>query len=164
MRAGALLALLSGLMLGCTAVDKKDQVFQLYLVRHAEKQADAGGDPHLTVAGHQRARKLAGWLQDKSITDIWSSDYIRTRETARPFADSIGKKLKIYDPRELESLADQLLKVRHNALVVGHSNTTPELARLLCQCDIEDMDDAEYDRLIVVGVDGGDVKVTNLKQ
>ena len=164
MRTGALILLISCFMLGCAAGGAKSQGFQLYLVRHAEKQADAGRDPHLTTSGHQRARKLAGWLQDKSITDIWSSDYFRTRETAQPFADSVGSQLKIYDPRKLEQLATRLLQANHNALVVGHSNTTPELARILCQCDIEDMEESEYDRLIVVDVDGDDIKITNLQQ
>jgi len=164
MRAGALVALMSCFMFGCAASGTKNQAFELYLVRHAEKQADEGHDPHLTNNGYQRALKLADWLQDKSITDIWSSDYFRTRETAQPFADSVGSQLKIYDPRKLEQLATRLLQANHNALVVGHSNTTPELARILCQCDIEDMEESEYDRLIVVDVDGDDIKITNLQQ
>ena len=164
MRTAALIVLISFFVLGCAAGGVKSQDFQLYLVRHAEKQADAGPDPHLTTSGHQRASKLADWLQDKSITDIWSSDYFRTRETAQPLADAVGKQLKIYDPHELEVLASNLLEASHNALVVGHSNTTPELARILCQCDIEVMDESEYDRLIVVDVDDGEVKVTTLRQ
>ncbi len=164
MRSGALIVIVSCLMLGCATGGAKSQAFQLYLVRHAEKQADAGNDPHLTGNGHQRARHLAEWLQDKSITDIWSSDYFRTRETAQPLADAIAKQLNIYDPRKLQPLANKLLEAKHNALVVGHSNTTPDLARILCQCEIEDMDESEHDRLIVVTVDAGDVTVKTLKQ
>lgn len=164
MRARALVLLLSCFILGCATAEKKDQSFTLYLVRHAEKQSDAGRDPHLTSMGYQRAQKLAEWLQDKSITDTWSSDYFRTRETAQPFVDSVGEQLNIYDPRKLELLAENLLEARNNAFVVGHSNTTPDLARILCECNIEDMDESEYDRLLVVKVDGGDVQLTSLRQ
>lgn len=164
MRTAICAVLLSCLMLGCAANGEKDRGFKLYLVRHAEKEADAGRDPHLTPAGYQRAGMLAARLQDSAITDIWSSDYYRTRETARPLADVLGKKLKIYDPRNLETLANTLLEARHNALVVGHSNTTPDLARILCKCDIEDMDESEHDRLIVLDVDGGEIRVTTLRQ
>lgn len=164
MRTGALILLLSCFIVGCATAEKKEQAFQLYLVRHAEKQADAGRDPHLTSRGHQRAQKLAEWLRDKNVTDIWSSDYLRTRETARPFADTVGMQLNIYDPRELELLGEKLLEAHNNAFVVGHSNTTPKLARILCKCNIEDMDESEHDRLIVVNVDGEDVQVTTLRQ
>jgi broad specificity phosphatase PhoE len=65
-----------------TALVSKDN-FELYLVRHAEKQADGSRDPELTEAGTHRADNLAGWFEDKNISDIWSSDYKRTRDTAK---------------------------------------------------------------------------------
>ena len=70
----------------------------------------------------------------------------------------------MYDPRDLPALAGQLLENRVNALVVGHSNTTPDLARLLCQCDISDMDESEYELLFVVSVTGDETKVEILRQ
>lgn len=141
-----------------------DGPFTLYLVRHAEKLQDDSRDPELTEAGKLRADKLAGWLNGKDITDVWSSDYIRTRDTATPFATENKLDLKIYDPRDLDKLAEQLLKNQHNAYVVGHSNTTPQLARILCQCTIADMNESEYDRLIVISVDEGETQVKTLNQ
>ena len=29
-------------------------------------------------------------------------------------------------------------------LIVGHSNTLPQLARVLCKCEVADMDEAVY--------------------
>lgn len=124
--------------------------YTLYLVRHAEKQADDSRDPVLTEVGRQRSLKLANWLADKNIADVWSSDYIRTRDTAAPLTSSLGLTLNIYDPRDQSMLAGQLSERRHNALIVGHSNTIPELARLLCHCTISDMDDTEYERIIMI--------------
>lgn len=138
--------------------------YQLYLVRHAEKLADDGDDPGLTDAGRRRSEQLAEWLADKGITDIWSSDYRRSRDTAAPLASMQDSSLKLYDPHDLPALAVDLRESRHNALVVGHSNTTPDLARLLCVCFIRDMDDSDYDQLIVVTVSGEDTEVRILSQ
>ena len=58
----------------------------------------------------------------------------------------------------------QLLHKQHNALIVGHSNTIPELARLLCGCFIEDMQETEHDRLIVVSIIGTNTQIKTLQQ
>jgi phosphohistidine phosphatase SixA len=159
-----LLILLASCLTGSVSAAGNDNIFTLYLVRHAEKQSDGGRDPGLTTAGMDRARKLADRLQNKDIVDIWSSDYKRTRSTAEPLLEELNLDLKIYDPGNLPALAEQLRDNSSNAYVVGHSNTTPELARLLCQCVIADMDESEYERLIVITVVGEEVRVQALRQ
>jgi phosphohistidine phosphatase SixA len=141
-----------------------DGNFTLYLVRHAEKQDDGSRDPALTETGNRRAVQLAEWLSDKDIGVIWSSDYKRTRDTAKPLLTESGLELSIYDPRDLPSLSTRLLQQKHNAYVVGHSNTTPDLARLLCQCAIDDMNDTEYDRLIEITLNDGRARVRTIRQ
>ena len=157
-----LLCVLAFGLAGCAATSGSDNSFTLYLVRHAEKQADGGRDPLLTEPGQQRAQHLADWFQDKDIEDIWSSDFNRTRSTAEPILSKT--KLRIYDPGNLVSLSKILVKNQHNAIVVGHSNTTPELARLLCLCVIDDMEESEYDRLIMISVNAGKTRVETLQQ
>lgn len=159
-----LLLLLLGCCIGNINTSEAGDSYKIYLVRHAEKQTDGGKDPGLTDAGMFRAEQLATWFQDKNIRDIWSSDYRRSRGTAEPLVSSLGLELTLYDPRDLPALARDLLDKRNNALVVGHSNTTPELARLLCGCVISDMDESEYDRLIVVVVTDGDKRTETLIQ
>jgi len=141
-----------------------DEHYTLYLVRHAEKLPDDGDDPGLTDAGKQRSAQMAGWLHDKDIEEIWSSDYRRSRDTAAPLAAMLGLELSLYDPHNLPELVRKLHTNRQNALIVGHSNTTPDLARLLCVCLVGDMDDADYDQLIVVSVSGQDTGVEALSQ
>jgi 2,3-bisphosphoglycerate-dependent phosphoglycerate mutase len=159
-----LLILLIGCLTACTTAPASKDNYTLYLVRHAEKQADGSRDPELTEAGTQRSENLARWFEDKDIRDIWSSDYKRTRDTAKPTLSKLGLKLKIYDAHDLSALSETLLSNQNSALIVGHSNTTPELARLLCDCDIDDMDDSEYDRLIVVSFDNSGAQVRTLIQ
>jgi len=150
--------------IGSATAANKDDNYTLYLVRHAEKQSDGSRDPALTEAGKTRAEQLADRFQDKNLTEIWSSDYKRTRDTAMPTVFRLGLELSIYDPRDLTDLVKDLLHQQRTALIVGHSNTTPELARLLCDCYIADMDESEYDRLIVVSVTGSKTKVRTLQQ
>lgn len=135
-----------------TCVADTDNRHTLYLVRHAEKQTDDSRDPELTAAGKTRAEKLANWLLDKNITAAWSSNYKRTRDTAAPLLAKSGLGLTVYDPGNQAEFANILLSQQHNALVVGHSNTIPELARILCGCTVDDMGESEYDRLITVTV------------
>jgi broad specificity phosphatase PhoE len=158
-----LLAMVAACDSVATSESGTDRSFSLYLVRHAEKQADSD-DPGLTIEGRARAEFFARWMQDKNIRAIWSSDYRRTLETARPAADRLQLEVGLYDPRNQQALADQLLESGVNALVVGHSNTVPELATLLCGCHIDAMEHTDYDRAFVVHVGNAGVRVdeTNL--
>jgi len=151
-------------MLGHADAGGTGEVYTLYLVRHAEKQVDGGDDPGLTDAGKHRSEQLARWLAGQGVTDIWSSDYRRSRATADPLALMQGLEVMLYDPHDLPALARNLRENRQNALIVGHSNTTPDLARLLCECFIRDMDDADYDRLIVISVSAEATQVKTLSQ
>ena len=128
--------------------------YTVYLVRHAEKTGETE-DPGLAPAGAERAERLAAWARGRDIARVYSSDYRRTRDTATPIAEAIAAPLETYDPRGLEALASRLAERGESALVVGHSNTTPQLAALLCGCEAPPMDESVYDRVYVVRVSSG---------
>ena len=135
----------------------------IYLVRHAEKVQDDSEDPDLTQTGRQRAANLAVVLKSAGIEKIYSSDYKRTRETAAPLAEGLGLEVGIYDPKALESFAERLMALEVNALVVGHSNTTPELAELMGgDGGTPIVEDWEYDRLYLLQTENGHVTGTIL--
>jgi broad specificity phosphatase PhoE len=121
----------------------------VYLVRHAEK-ADDSRDPALSPAGVVRAERLARMLVDAGITQVWSTDFQRTRATAGPIAAQLGLTIAIYDGAKLAELAEQLRSTPGRHLVVGHSNTTPALVRLLGADPGTPIADTEYDRFYVV--------------
>ncbi|MCF6193815.1 MAG: hypothetical protein L3J46_05735, partial [Kangiellaceae bacterium] len=50
-------------------------------------------------------------------------------------------------PRQLEEFAKQILSTNGNVLIVGHSNTTPELVGLLGGDSHGPIADTMYDRL-----------------
>lgn len=127
----------------------------IYLVRHAEKITgeNAGRNPALTVEGEVRAKTLAGILGTKNITHIYSSDYIRTRDTAAPTAEMSGITTGIYNPRHLLELAETIKGTKGRYLVVGHSNTVPETVNALGGVGGSPIfEKSEYDRLYIVTI------------
>ena len=136
--------------LGCRPVgEPSGPASVFFLVRHAEK-LDESRDPPLTDLGNERARTLARMLADTQIDAIWSSDFLRTRNTGGPLSEATGVGIELYDTNDLPSLADTLLSSTGRHLVVGHSNTTPQLVRLLGGEPGADIADDEYDRLYVL--------------
>lgn len=134
----------------------------VYLVRHAEKADDGTDDPPLAIAGRIRVQTLRTLLADVSLTHIHTTDWKRTRDTARPFAEEAGVEFAMYDPRELETLAAGIMDTPGHHLVAGHSNTTPRLVAALGGDPGGEIDELEYDRLYILVIEPGGSTVTTL--
>lgn len=132
-----------------------------YLFRHAEKTTEAS-DPGLTEEGYTRAENLAVFFGDLGVIEIYSSDYTRTRDTVAPLAVATGIAVEIYDPRDLEGFAETLRGLDGVIIIVGHSNTTPELTALLTGQETEPMPETEYDRLYEVLVSDDGIMTLNV--
>jgi len=155
------LAVLMAAGLGSPALAQDGPVL-VYLVRHAEKLDDSR-DPPLNEAGKARAVELARVLGDAGITHVWSTDFARTRSTAAPTAEALGVAVQTYDPSKGREFVEELLHTPGRHLVVGHSNTTPALVKLLGGEPGGPISDTEYDRLYVVVLDGQRVTTTLLR-
>ena len=127
----------------------------IYLVRHAEKVSDGSQDPPLSEAGQRRAQTVARMFADAGITAVHTTPTERTRATAAPLAAALGVAPHEYDARDLPALARRLAGAGGRHLVVGHSNTTPELVRLLGGT-ADPMAETEYGRMyeVVIAPDG----------
>ncbi len=135
----------------------------IYLFRHAEKEK--GKDPALTSEGKARAGDLKNVLMESKLTHIFSSDYLRTRQTVEPLDNIFEAEVELYDPRNLTAFAEKLKGLRGNIAVSGHSNTTPELVKLLGgEAGIPIGEKWEFDRLYVLILkDGIVLKTIQLK-
>ena len=125
------------------------------IVRHAEKVPDGSKDPPLTQAGNARAQALAQRLSSMPVIAVYTTPFQRTRQTATPTAQEHGLPLIEYDAKRPPADFAAQLKQRHagqTVLVVGHSNTVPDIAAALCSCVVAPMSEAEYDRLMTVRV------------
>ena len=133
--------------------DTNSKSYSLYLIRHAEKQIDKD-DPTLTQCGKFRAKQLASILENAKIKKIYSTRFKRTMATASPLALQQKLAINSYAPNKLEQLAWQLIKEKDNAVVFGHSNTTPQLAELLSQTKVESISEKQYRGIYQVVISG----------
>lgn len=132
----------------------------IVVVRHAEKSTDDPSDPSISAIGQERARALSSVLRDAGVTDIYTTHYKRTRQTAEPLAQQLGIAIQERPINAANSatyardLAQEILarSAGKAVLVVGHSNTVPEIVKALSGVAVPAMTDAEYDHIFVVVV------------
>lgn len=124
------------------------------LVRHVEK-VDNSADPDISQVGFERAMRLAALLKETKLSHIYASDFRRTRQTAKAVADDHQLTTEVYNSKRIEELALKLqrLPAGSTVLVVGHTNTTPQLANLLLgKTRYLAFDEMDYGNIIVVTV------------
>jgi len=127
---------------GCATARNMDGAANLgsarhvFLVRHTEREWQ-GEDPPLTAAGEARAQALADTLRDAGVTAIITTQWRRTRDTARPLAKLLRitpEVVPVYEAKSLESIRETAAAVRRHkdetVLVVGHITVTRVIAAL----------------------------------
>ncbi|MEC4088763.1 phosphoglycerate mutase family protein [Pseudoalteromonas rubra] len=125
---------------------------RIVLMRHAEKMK--GKDPELTPQGQQRAQRLATLLAPLNPDRLFSTDYNRTRLTLAPLSTATSVPVQLYDPRALADFAKQLKTYSGTIVVAGHSNTTPELVKLLSGQTVSIRED-EFHKVFIVSWQNG---------
>ena len=105
----------------------------LILIRHAEKMIASSNDPQLSTKGWRRANELVHIFEAVDIDAIYASPYRRAVDTARPLATAKQLEILQYDPNKLVSFAQEILKTHQGetVVIIGHSNTTPQLTNAL---------------------------------
>ncbi|WAC64538.1 histidine phosphatase family protein [Pseudoxanthomonas sp. SL93] len=141
---------------GCATTPPPDDGGVLFIVvRHAEKAKDDPDNPSLSAAGQARAAALAQRLADQPLRAVYATEFRRTQQTAQPTASAHGLPVSAYYAKGAASETAARWKQQHvrgAVLVVGHSNTVPDLVAALCACNVAPMDDTEYDRLSLVRI------------
>jgi phosphohistidine phosphatase SixA len=120
----------------------------VFIVRHAER-ADSSTDSDLSQAGRARAEALAKMLKDKNITAIYATEFKRTQQTAAPLAQALGIKVTVR-PAKATDFALTLRTLKSNTLVVGHSDTIPNLIRELGISEPINIGQNDYDNLFEI--------------
>lgn len=121
-----------------------------YLIRHAEKDRSnpENQDPELTSAGLERAKLWQSYFDSIPLNGIYSTAYKRTLQTVIPTAAAKSLTPMIYKPLDL--LDDNFYKKSSSGhwLIVGHSNTVPQLTNALMAIDsLNDIPDNVNSRL-----------------
>jgi broad specificity phosphatase PhoE len=120
------------------------------LIRHADVSSDAGADPPLNTAGTARAQELRHVLGDSGTTAIFVTSLRRTQATAQPLAGDLGLQPTVQDDPGQVVAAIRNLASSTTALVIGHSNTVPDLVMRLGGPPMAPIAPTEFDRLLVL--------------
>jgi broad specificity phosphatase PhoE len=130
-----------------------------FVVRHGEKHMtgdkEKDRDAPLSPAGEERAAALAATLADAGIDAIYSSPYQRTQGTAKALAEKLKLEILSYSVAEKDAQATIAARVMREAcgrevLIVGHSNTVPDLLRAFGVADAAEIGDEQYDNLFLL--------------
>lgn len=143
----------------------------IFIVRHAEKASEPADDPGLSEIGRQRAEDLARLLQYATVGQapdyVFVSQYRRSTDTVEPLIRDTGRPVNEYRAEDSKALVRELLSNYRGktVLVVGHSNTVPELVRLLgSRVPVPAMTEDDYDNLYLITIPRfGKVKTLRFK-
>jgi broad specificity phosphatase PhoE len=119
------------------------------LIRHADVDGH-GSDPELNAAGQARAQELVHVLGDAGVVAILITSLRRSQQTAAPVAAALG-----VDPTVADEVDDVIAAIRSRkrgdtVLVVGHTNTVPEIIAGLGGPAGVTIGADEFDRLFVL--------------
>ena len=149
----------------------------VFLLRHAEREEEPRQDPPLKKEGVARSKELARLLGGAGIKAIYTSQFTRTKLTAEPLATKLGLtpaqislKSNPTNPRQIaeDSTTEVVNKILErpgeNVLVVGHSNSIPDVIKMLGGDIVPTIDERKFDDLFIVTVYAkGKAKVTHMK-
>ncbi len=127
-----------------------------FVIRHAEAAAEGGMDPPLSLAGELRAVGLVEVFGSAArglrVDGIIVSGMRRSQDTARPLAAALGVPVitvESGDPDEVARRAREDFAGGH-VLIVGHSNTVPDIVRELSGQKVPPMLETDYSTLYIV--------------
>lgn len=149
------------LLAACTTTPSAPAAAATFVVvRHAEKADDGSRDPPLAMAGAARAQRLAATLRIEPVVAVYATGYQRAQQTAAGTADDHGLAVTTYAADQPAAEFAARLRTSHatgTVLVVGHSNSAPDIAAALCHCAATPLGDHDYGRVyrIRIAPDGG---------
>ncbi len=149
----------------------------MFLIRHAEKADEPRQDPPLIEKGVARSQELARLLSASGVKAIFTSQFLRTKQTAEPLAKqlnlvpaSLTLKSNPTNPRLIseQSTAELTNKILERAgqsvLVIGHTNSIPDVIKMLGGDIVPTIDEKTFNDLFVVTVYAkGKARVVHLK-
>jgi 2,3-bisphosphoglycerate-dependent phosphoglycerate mutase len=151
--------ILATLLIGGIVCGEEPTTF--FVVRHADRVEN---QDDLTEAGVARAQQLKSILVPLRIKAIYSTDFVRTKSTARPLAETLSLSPVLYDKVSDDFLAK--LKAAHPGqavLIIGHSNTVGKIVKGLGAELEPTIGEREFDRLFVVSIQDGKASVIALR-
>lgn len=148
-----------------TREKSSEKITTYYFIRHAEKDTSNPGDkdPELRKEGYERAKKWVEVFKAIPFDLVYSSEFKRSMETARPTAKAKGLEVQKYDARNLYDREFREKTKGKTVLVVGHTNTNPGFVNKIIEEEkYEDLPEEESGSLFIVTVHPGGEKTSQV--
>ncbi len=132
----------------------------VFVMRHAEKLTSnpQDPDPALAPAGEARALELAQFFgrapKGQGLDAVIVSEFRRAQDTVRPLANRLGVPVIVVPAEETRKTAKRALADNRGGrvLIVGHSDTVPEIVNELSGVDVGPMSEADYGIVYLVTI------------
>lgn len=153
------LVFIAGLLLPVSifAQSSDGDLTTIILVRHAEK-VDNSSDSDLSEVGYERAENLSHIFERIQFDAVYSTDFIRTRETASPIAELNNVEIQRYDHQNPSTQVEKWIEMHRGEtiLVSGHSNSTPTFANTILGDNRFDgsFDESDYGNILIITILG----------
>ena len=147
-----LAALLLLALASCATTAPEPPAPSWYVMRHLQKAE--GPDPTLSSEGHANARRLIDFFAADPPRTIYVSTTRRALETAGPLAAKLVVTVKEYDPGDTPGLVARVKAETGTVLIVGHSNTVPEIVAQLGGARPTNLAESDFGDIFRVRSDG----------
>jgi broad specificity phosphatase PhoE len=124
----------------------------IFVSRHADRFGTEP-DPSLTPIGMLQAQALARLLVSANVRHIYTTELLRTRQTAAPIALKVNVRPIVIPQTHFEELIARIrasARPNESTLVIGHRHTVPKIVKALTGRDIPALESNEYGRLVIV--------------
>lgn len=118
------------ILAGCAYIAPLQPAPTFYVMRHLNTPAGVQ-DPDLTAEGQRQAELLAEQFANEPPAAIFVSNTKRAQQTAAPLAAKLGITPRVYVPGDTAALIAEVVKEPPPVLIVGHSNTVPDIIAAL---------------------------------
>lgn len=143
--------------------DRPAPALVVFLLRHGETTGEGAADPELSPQGQSRAARVGLMLRSVGVQRVMHTPARRARQTGEEIARVCGVGLGSYDPFDPQPVVDRMIAGGGVWVMVGHSNTVPDLAKRLGGDPRADrLPESAYDDLFMVVRAGGGVMTVPL--
>ncbi len=168
----------NALQTGSSATTQDDfKVTTVFLIRHADRADEPRQDPPLNDKGVSRSNELARLLGNSGVKAIYTSQFLRTKQTAEPLAGLLNLTVtpmtlksnptnpRLISEQSTTEMTNKILeRPGETSLVIGHSNSIPEVIKMLGGDMVPVIDEKKFDDLFVVTIYArGKAKVLHMK-
>lgn len=143
-------ALGRSVQVGGQPAEERVPLMVAFVMRHAEA-AGSQQDPPLSAVGRDRAIRVGRMLRSVRPQRVLHTATSRSQETAAEISRIVGVGAGSYDVSDPEPVVRRMIDGGGVWMLIGHSNTVPDLVRRLGgDAGTDAIPDSVYDRIFMV--------------